>query len=287
MNTAEKLLSSDRCQLFKIIAETVWYRINRKHNLGINDKEIAVTNDIIADILEYHQTTLKNFDVYARDSYLESEYGSDIDVFIETHENKYRWFALQAKLLKKNKRYNTFRDSSDGTMQWDKLYRLETLTGCKPYYLLYNGNQNNNFNGNDKCSQNFNEVQFGCSLVEPAIIEDLANQRNGRGFISPHYSDIHPNDAQPWKILVCCELETDGFKLYTKEEISKSLSDLKLISTLKTDADQDVENDDLSNDKGTISDSTENPNNPISFGSKEAGWNPSVRIVINWSSAQE
>jgi hypothetical protein len=282
MNTAEKLLNSDRCKLFKDISERVWHRIDRKHKLKINDKEIGVTNDIIADILEYHETTLRNFDIYARESYLENEYGSDIDIFIETYENKYRWFALQAKLLKKNKRYDTFRDSSDLVMQWDKLNYLENITGCKAYYLLYNGNQNKAYSGKDSCKQDFEETQFGCSLVEPTIIKDLANKRNGRGFISPHYSDIHPNNAQPWKVLVCCELERHGFELYTKEEINESISDLRLISKLKIDD----ENDDLANDKDIIA-NIENPNNPISNASREAGWNPSIRIVINWSSVQE
>lgn len=281
MDTAEKLWSSERCQLFKDIADKVWHRINRKHKLGMNDKEIAVTNDIIADILEYHKTTLKNFDVYARDSYLESEYGSDIDVFIETHENKYRWFALQSKLLKKNKRYDTFRDSSNGVMQWDKLYFLEALTGCKAYYLLYNGNSTNAYNGKDKCRKDFNETQFGCSLVEPSIIETLANRRNGRGYISPKYSEIHPDDAEPWRVLTCCELERTGFTLYSREEIQESISDLRLISSLKID---DNENNDLIIDKNNI---PENPENLISLASKEAGWDPSVRIVISWSLGQE
>lgn len=284
MDTGEKLWSSERCQLFKDIAERVWHRIDRKHKLGINDKEIAVTNDIIADILEYHQTTLKNFDVYARESYLENEYGSDIDVFIETYDNQYRWFALQAKLLKKNKRYDTFRDSSDGVMQWDKLYYLETLTGCKAYYLLYNGNHTTSFNGKDKCQKDFNETQFGCSLVEPNIIEKLANKRNKRGYISPKYSEIHPDLAKPWRILTCCELERRGFELYSSEEIKESISDLRLISSLKINEDVEEQNNDLTSDKNNFSD---NPENPILLASREAGWIPSIRIVISWSSKQE
>lgn len=284
MNTAEKLWKSERCFLFKDIADRVWQRIARKHKLGMNDKEIAVTNDIIADILEYHSITLKNFDVYARDSYLESEYGSDIDIFIETHKNKYRWFALQAKLLKKNKRYDTLRDSSDGRMQWEKLFLLEMAGRCKTYYLLYNGNQNSSYNGKDKCKRDFNETQFGCSLVEPSTIKTLANKRNRRGYISPKYSDIHPKEAQPWRILTCCELEITGFELYSREEIQESISDLRLFSLLKISDEDREENDNFTEDKNEFID---NPANRITSASKEVNWNPSIRIVISWSSKEQ
>mgnify|MGYP003534107135 CR=1 FL=1 len=285
MNTADKLWGSERCQLFKDIADKVWFRILRKHKLGLNDKEVAITNDIIADILEYRITHLKNFDVYARDGYLESVYGNDIDLFVEIYPDEYKWFALQAKLLKKNNKYNSLRDSSDGDYQWDKLYHLEEISGCTPYYLLYNGVENYKHPGKDLCNKEFNESQFGCSLVEPREIETLATKigRTGR-YINPKFEDIHPKLAQPWRVLVCCQQEVKNIELYSFEEIKDSLTDLKIITPIFKDVDSGMDKID---DENKNIDFDENPENRIFAASKEAGWNPQIRIVVSLSPSQE
>lgn len=267
------LYNTKRCELFEGIAIDVWHSIIRAHRNNRNRKEEGITADLIIDILEYRNNAPPNFDVYARDSWNENEYGSDIDVFVETTYNNYVWFALQAKVLKKNGRYNTLRDSSDGIMQWDKLRQLEGLTGCKGYYLLYNGMDGWKHNGTDLCGIDFNEEQFGCSLVEITKIEELGTKKRPNGtHINPTFYDIHPQHAQPWRILTCCRHNVKQFTTYKKEIIEASDPDFKKINSAN-----DLDNlDEIENTNNNVSDG-----NPITTAMRQAKWEPDIRIIID------
>jgi hypothetical protein len=264
---------SDRCRLFEQIADSVWAKIIRAHTVGIDPREEGITADIIIDILHYNMAHTPNFDVYATPGWNEQTYGSDMDVFVETAPNQYRWFALQAKILKQNDRYTTLRDSSDEVMQWDKLNLLEALSGCKAYYLLYNGKDDYTYTGRDECGRSFRESQFGCSLVEPSVIKKLANRRNTRGtrYINPRFTDVHPDEAEPWRVLVCCYQDTNDFTLYSAEQIVASNPNFKPIEQL---GNIEGEEADLSSELPRA------PNNEIAIASLEAGWKPRLRMVV-------
>lgn len=272
------LEETERCLLFEVIAESVWKRIIRAHEVNIDLKEVGITADILVEIQQYNKKGTPNFDVYARPSHDEKTYGSDIDVFVETNSNKYRWFALQAKVLKKNNRYDTLRDSSDGTMQWDKLLLLEDLRGCKAYYLLYNGKDGYNKSGDDNCNRPFPPTQFGCSLVEPKIIKKFAAKTYPSGnFRSPKFEDIHPTHAEPWRILVCCYLDTKGFDLYTIDEITASNPNFKKIEFERLQT-EDTQNDNInSNEKDELPFVEDNK---INAALRKANWNPQLRFII-------
>jgi hypothetical protein len=88
----------------------------------------AITNDIITDILEYRiKSITKNFDVYARDGYLESKVYGNIDLFVETYPDEYKMVCITSKMIqRKIIKYNTLRDTSDGHFQWIN-YHLEEI----------------------------------------------------------------------------------------------------------------------------------------------------------------
>tara|TARA_A100000171_G_scaffold46746_1_gene51925 strand:+ start:15844 stop:16719 length:876 start_codon:yes stop_codon:yes gene_type:complete len=288
MTEAEQnLINSGRCILFERIASEVWNRIIRAHDVNVNLREEGVTYDILVDILRFSKYHSGNFDVYAKPGYDENKYGSDIDVFVETSKNQYRWFALQAKILKSNNRYNTLRDgysTTNPSYQWDKLKLLEGVSGCRAYYLLYNGKPRSKdyvFNITDHCSRPYTEDQLGCSLVSVQVIERLGLKRNVRGtrYVNPTYEDIHPNDSEPWRTLVCCMLDKAQVTLYEKAEISNYNSKFKPISEISLSEDiQDYEVD-----KEPSDDFNENTDNRIAVASMKADWNPTFKIVINRS----
>lgn len=277
------LSSSDRCILFENISSEVWNKIKRAHRVNANLREEGITADIIVDILDFSQNHRSNFEVYARPSYDESTYGSDMDVFVETNPNEYRWFALQAKILKRNNKYTTLRDTSNGTMQWDKLTLLEAVSGCKAYYLLYNGRLGFAHQGND-CKGPFTAEQFGCSLVEPQIISGLANIQTPTGrYINPSFEDIHPHDAIPWRKLVCCLHNVNDYRLYSEETIIASNPKFKKIDTDRIQNNNEFEvedgNEKQDNDIPLV------PENIINTAIREAKWNPAFRIIIKRSLA--
>lgn len=262
-----------RCHLFEQIAADVWKRIIRAHQVGRDLVETGITAEIISDILQYTRTSYPNFDVYAKSSWNEAEYGSDMDVYVETKKDQYKWYALQAKILKANGTYTSLRDSSDGIMQWDKLRLLEGLGGCQGYYLLFNGVDNWCYNGADHCNNQYDELQFGCSIVKIEYIENVGQKKTANGqYKNPRFMDLHPTLAEPWRILTCCRQNTGGFTLYTKNQIINSDPKFKKMLTPQ--------------DLYSINENIEEPRqpnieNPIANASREANWMPDIKLIIN------
>ncbi len=270
----KNLFGNRRCDIFKKIASSTWNRIVEAHEVGIDLPEIGITADILVKILKYSRSGLPTFDVFARKSLNENTYGGDLDVFVEVGGGKHMWFALQAKILKKNRKYDTLRDTSDPMMQWEKLSLLEALTGCKAYYLLYNGVKDFSYSGPDSCSNLFDQHQFGCSLVEPADIKIFAEKKKGTRYDNPNFSSIHPNHAQPWKTLVCCNQLTQNRTLYRLDEILESNPNLIRVS----DDGIFFDTGNSENDRGDNIPSM--PDNRINVACQETGWNPDFRIII-------
>lgn len=288
MTEAEyNLINSGRCTLFNNIAGKVWERIINAHDVGINLREEGITYDILVDILRFSKYYSGNFNVYAKPGYDENKYGSDLDVFVETSKNQYRWFALQAKILKSNNTYNTLRDghsATNPTYQWDKLKLLEAVSGCSAFYLLYNGKERADdyvFRQNDFCNRHYEEDKLGCSLVSVPIIEKLALRRNPSNsqFKNPTYEEIHPHNSEPWRTLVCCMLDKKEGTLYTKSEVN--YYNTKFNPIAEANIVDNIEGPGI--DKEPIDDFTENSNNRIAIASNEAGWDPTFKLVINRS----
>lgn len=252
------LAMSHRCQLFEEIADKLWKRICRKHSLGLNDKEEGITNDIIADIVEYHRDNyLNNFDVYARAGYKESITGSDIDLFVETEIDQYIWYPLQAKLLKLDQKYHFLHYPLKERQQWELLTELENY-GAIPYYLFYNGVNNFLYNGRDNCSREYNEKQFGCSIVKPIIVKNVYENNT-----LPEFTDFHITHSQPWRVLLCCHNHSET--KFSLQEIEDSNVYLKLEQVeQERKADKEFFNSD----------------NRIVTACEKTDWKPDYRIVV-------
>lgn len=192
---------SKRCKLFESIATDTWRDVIYHHGVAIQMQEPGQTNRIIAEIRQ-NVLAHPNIGVWANNGFREIDHGSDMDIFVETRTGEFIWWALQAKVLRLNGRYEGLSNLHGNEYQWDKLNRLAASSGCVVRYLLYNGLANYHYNGNDICTRNFNEDQFGCSLVNTADVETLALA----GPVGFH--DFHPDLAQPWRIITCCLFDT-------------------------------------------------------------------------------
>jgi hypothetical protein len=287
------ILNSERCDLFKKIAEIVWKKIARAHKYNINLPEIGITKEIILELLEFQSTNVQGFDVYAKPGYNESLYGSDLDVFVETNPKEYRWFALQAKMLKKqktNSRYTTLKQGYSKKKQhyqWEKLKLLEGVSGCKAFYLMYNGlkEDDSNFQSIDRTlkingllstnsSQSYTYHSLGCSLVNLATIENSVTLKgkNNRN-INPSFLNFHPNFADPWHVLVCCQLDKD-IETYCYEEIIGSNGDrISLREDTRSAENQIFKKEDMN-------ETFPQKENRIAKAMIKTSWDPKFRLVV-------
>lgn len=213
------LHSSRRCKLFEKIADEVWQLVVRNHNTTTQVNEPGVTNNIIARI-RHDALSYPNIGIWANNAFKEVEHGSDIDIFVETVPGVYIWWALQAKVLRLSGRYEGVRGLHNGEYQWDKLIRLSSSAGCISRYLLYNGVDNFSYTGFDTCGREFNQRQFGCSLVKLEDFKRIAITRN------PNFNDFHPSLASPWRIITCClnSIKDEKLILYTAKQIKKAVT---------------------------------------------------------------
>lgn len=286
-----------RCQLFEDIASKVWNRIIRKHNFGRDELEENVTDDIITDILEYNSLDPKNFDVYAKDGKLEKDFGSDLDLYIEVKPGYYRWFALQAKILKSDNAYHGLNHTSAKIhiKQWVKLRRLERFSrgGCKSYYLLYNGKSTYNRRIISACRPEVitNSDQYGCSLVEVEVIKHFASYRQKgakRKWIinNPTFENFHPRFARPWRELVCCYLEKniEEVVLYSYHDIIKSCNNYSYLEGKEIIFKRDTTGGDTDNKN---KENNESEDNEIIVISREAKWEPKYKIIVRTTSNLE
>ena len=209
---------SNRCKLFEEISEEIWYKIINHHRVGVHAPEIGITNEII-EIIRNNVLAYPNIGVWANNGYNEIINGSDIDIFVETSIGNYVWYALQAKVLMLNGKYTSMSTLRDGEYQWDKLRRLVANSGCISKYLFYNGVDGYKYTGYDNCQRQFDEEQFGCSLVELDDVERISL------LSTPKFLDFHPDLAQPWRIITCCWFypPKDKTIYYTPMQIKKSL----------------------------------------------------------------
>lgn len=191
------LHKTKRCTLFEKIASDTWRDLIADHSVGIQVNEPGTTNRIIAQI---RRSTLAfpNIGVWANNGFLEKYFGSDMDIFVETTKGRYVWWALQSKVLRLNGSYEGVSTPHGTEYQWNKLNRLANIAGCEVRYLLYNGVAAYSHKGIDNCNRDFNEDQFGCSLVKTKDVERIALTK------TPTFNDFHDSLAQPWRIITCC-----------------------------------------------------------------------------------
>lgn len=261
------LAATNRCSLFEDISEEVWQHLIHNHSASMDVSEIGITKDIISSIRN-HSNRIPNFGVWANPGYNENVYGSDMDVFVETTTGNFVWYALQAKALRTNGRYQDMAGIRNGEYQWDKLNRLSTLAGCITKYLLFNGVSDYTYSGRDFCNRNFDQRKFGCSLVEPSKVEEISLLRN------PSFRDFHPTHAQPWRIIVCCTQDTTKTTLFNLQQVRNAVSSYPAVSGNTNVLGQ-------GNDSNNVNSDNSNQNsNAINNYSESVNWTPYYRVVI-------
>ncbi|MBW8243160.1 hypothetical protein K1F50_10140 [Muricauda oceani] len=255
------------CQLFIRISEAVWHKIAAYHNLGIEVPEIGLTADLIYELTNWGNITGKA-DCYIRKAFDESVNGNDVELYIKNNMGTYDHYALQAKVLKNDKKYKGLDTGykTSSKYQWDKLYDYAKSNGCLPFYLLYNGNTNITFPYLKKYWF-FDERQFGCSIVEPRVFQYFYKRKTK----TPTYTQITPKYAYPWTALTCSKSsrhkmasssQQQNYRAKSIGEIKNSLSGYKKVDSLEN----------------------ENPSSETNLSNELYSydtWNPIAKIIID------
>jgi len=173
----------------------------------------------------------------------------------------------------------TFRNKKEDEHQWNKLKKLKTLTKCNTKYLFYNGLKDFVFSGRDNCYKRFKSHQFGCSIVEPEIVEKLLI--NNAEYVTrillsdpfPKFEDFHPKIASPWRTITCCNKSIES-SLYSGYQIKDALLYYP----------QKITNIDVLQSYSEINEqefrSELRDNNVIRVSNEKSGRNPNFAIVI-------
>ena len=253
-----------RYDLFTEIARRTWQRVANAHAVGANLDERGITADIIVEILTFYNKykgKAPSIGLFVAKGQDEDIYGSDMDIFFHIKDDKYVWFALQAKLLKVGDKYTSLGDKK----QWSKLAKLEVDSGCKAFYLLYNGKRNYDKKDLiDRCRISFIMEDFGCSLVEPDFVEKQV------GLGRKSFGDFHNTPAQPWRVLMMCPmgLFKSTPKYYTEKNIMQGAKTMKYEQIFKTGIELKYEDIEINND------------NPIAKALKEADRTSSTILMF-------
>lgn len=255
------------CELFVRVSESVWNKIANYHHLGINVPEIGLTADLIFELTNWGSLTGKA-ECYIQNAYNESINGNDVELYIKNTSGTYDHYALQAKVLKSDKKYKGL-DTGYKTStkyQWDKLYDYAKSYGCMPLYLLYNGNTNIIIPYLHKYCF-YDERQFGCSIVEPRVFEDFYNRKTK----TPAYTQIHTKYAYPWAVLACSKRfpYLNGSTNHGNTHIPKTLLDIQNnLSGYERVGNLESRNSSLETDSSNQQNSNDS-------------WNPIAKIIID------
>jgi len=210
----DHLDNSFRCKLFEKISEEVWDSIVFNKRVGLPKSETGITNDVIASI-RTEVALNKNIAVWANLGQYEKTFGSDIDIFVETFKNEFIWYALQAKVLKLDNKYERLVVKS----QWQKLLLLEQKSSCIPFYLFYNGLDKKIKNLIDSCKHQVSEKQLGCAIVDLKDVEEISKKKS-----NPGYDDFCKKHAHPWRELVCCTAQRKNRETYSLSQVQDAVS---------------------------------------------------------------
>lgn len=189
------------CNLLKSISYDTWRRIefvrNRK---GLKILETTITQNILYSINMFSHLSLTPIPITIYEAENEAANGNDIELVIRTVHGIIL-APLQAKLLKKDNRYNEMKHN--GQKQIDDLINYAQRIKGIPLYLLYNYYPRSKFIKENPGVNSADLERLGCSLVNAHYLKtNFATKRKGNWQI-PAFKDLHPSIAKPLDTLGC------------------------------------------------------------------------------------
>ena len=186
------------------------------YRLGMS--EIGITDILIHTIVHTSFSyKINRVQVYKSGWKLESQYGYDIDLFIQRKDGKYNRVVLQAKVMSFNGTYADLTLKSKPN-QWDKMLLHEKKYNSKSYYLLYNGKPNikplRKKPTRKDCLGIPKMEELGMGIVETQIVKNV-RESHRFPYGKLHISEFFPDNMDSIRKLFCCD--GGGFE-YNEDE---------------------------------------------------------------------
>ena len=190
-------------QLFETLAESTWERLRLSWEYGISQGEETIT-----DLLQLEIARLggSNIHVLKTTKAFEAQSGVDWEWWIGDNASGWLRFAIQAKKIGANGRYNALKHhvklpGRKKLLQQTVLKRYAKEKGAIPLYCLFNhvGPGGYDEHKHWHCKAPFEPAQLGCTLAPLERIDEALRKRGGRTFDFIH-RDQH---AIPWRCLFC------------------------------------------------------------------------------------
>ena len=165
----------------------VWNRLKQSQQLSVRLGEETLT-----DILTLDFTRLagrRAVKMFQTPKNKESQTGTDLEVFVSVAGGRAYRYAIQAKKLYPNKRYDNLnaRVGKHDLFQIDILEDYANQEGVVPFYLLFNYVHRLEATRHWHCCQTpVDEKQLGCTLVPSCRVRKAIGQRGCRNFAFLH-----------------------------------------------------------------------------------------------------
>ncbi|MBK9479116.1 MAG: hypothetical protein IPN99_09825 [Bacteroidetes bacterium] len=263
------------CELFQELSVSIWRGVSENNANGNELSEDGITKNTIVSSIQRYVKSTRDRRIFAQRAIDEKRRGADLEIYIEVDHDSYLRFMFQAKVLKRNGKYNDVAHSNNkyGGMQWDLLQRFSKTAGCQAYYLFYNGVAGFKHSGKD-CFGVYNQEQLGCSIAGISYVKKYCIKNN----VSKIPFMVAVPFSIPWRVLPCCQkvLMPDALNLGHRSYSS-------------TDIDMDSSFDEIFGEQSSpfIGDPELAESEIINDRLLDLGWTPSVRIVISISEIEK
>ena len=225
------------CNLFQLLATETWKRMEFSYKyLNKDTHEPTLTQNLVFNINAFAQKY--GFNIIFEEATNEATNGNDLELILYYEDSEYVFYApIQAKRVKSDGEYKSFPYKD----QILKLISYANRNNGFPLYLFYNYSdltpaQKTNLLSVKDCLTSIDETQYGCTIASAKHLKDsyvdCATDAKGvtkcvnRGGSVLTFLKIHPNEAFPWRVLVCCaeeqNPETLSVKLMQKHPSSDS-----------------------------------------------------------------
>ena len=263
------------CNLFQELSANIWRGISENNANGNELSEDGITKNTIVSSIQRYVKSTKDRRIFAQKAIDEKRRGADLEIYIEIDQDSYLRFIFQAKVLKRDGKYNdvAHRNSKYGEMQWDLLQKYSKIAGCQAYYLFYSGVAGFKHSGTD-CFGIYNQEQLGCAIARISHVKHYCKRNN---VSKVPFTAALPFNI-PWRVLPCCHkvLKSDalnfGHRFYSSADIDMDSSFDEIFGERSSQliGDPELAEPEILNDRLL-----------------DLGWTPSVRIVISISEIEK
>ncbi len=191
----------------RYLSKHIFRYLSRVFSFKLAIDERGINDNLVFSIVEYcHKQGFADVLIYkSRAPKSEFDYGHDFDLFVECENDKYAYFALQAKVMNFNGGYPNF---DYAKKQWVKLKDHENKFGSKAYYMFYNGKYILSSippPTRSDCLEILTLEDYGIGIVENSEIEAFIRTKH-----TIKFTDFYPNKMDAFRKLFYCSCSDLG-----------------------------------------------------------------------------